>query len=135
MISFDAQGFFGIFQDLEEDLSLLANILQDSSFVEELRVLVATNFDRVWGSQGSNIGSDWNGNDLYETGRLKLSLTTPGNLNLQIIGETVLINSSVSYARYVNDRYVFFGVDDTFDAELTQLIERYLSQRGKLTWQ
>ena len=135
MISFDAASFFGVFQDLEEDLDLLTKILQDPAFVEDLRELVASNFDRVWGSQGANIGSDWDGNTLVRTGRLKLSLTAPGLLNLQIIGDTVLINSSVSYARFVNDRYVFYGVDNTFDAELTRLIEDYLSQRGKLTWQ
>jgi hypothetical protein len=135
MISFDAASFFGVFQDLEEDLDLLTKILQDSAFIEDLRELVASNFDRVWGSEGANIGSDWDGNTLVRTGRLKLSLTAPGLLNLQIIGDTVLINSSVSYARFVNDRYVFYGVDNTFDAELTRLIEDYLSQRGKLTWQ
>ena len=134
MLRIEATGFFETFEKLKNDLSLLSNILQDPAFIADLEVLVANNFDRVWGSQGANIGSDWNGNTLVKTGRLKLSLTAPGAANLQIIGDKVIISSTVYYDQYVNDRYVFYGVDDTFDAELTALIEGYLSQRGELEW-
>ena len=135
MLSFDATSFVQTLEDLQQDALALGNILQDSSFIADLEVLVANNFDRVWGTQGANIASDWNGNSLVKTGNLKLSLTSPGALRLEIIGDTVTISSDVYYDRYVNDLYRFYGVDDTFDSQLSRLIEQYLVREGKLNWQ
>jgi hypothetical protein len=134
MIKFNGDDLVRTMGYLEEDLITLSKMIDDPSFINSLKLLVASNFDRVWASEGSNINQDWNGRTLVKSGRLKLSLTTPGSLNLTIIGDQVLIQSSVNYARYVNDRYVFYGVDETFDQELTMLVQNYLSQRGKLKW-
>ena len=134
MIDFDASEFFSIFEDLQQDITMLGDLLQDPSFVDDVRTLAANNFDRVWSTQGANIGSDWNGNDLVQTGNLRLSLTTAGSINLMIVGDTVTLTSSVSYARHVDDRYSFYGIDSVFDQEFTALVENYLQTRGQLNW-
>ena len=134
MISFDVSGFEAVFNDLEHDMRLLINLLDDPTFLDLLRGLLANNFDRVWGSQGASIGEDWNGRTLVKTGRLRASLTRPGQIQFTISNNQVTFTSGVSYSKYVNDMYRFYGVDDTFDNALGDLVNGYLQQYGKLQW-
>jgi len=134
MISFDVRGFEAVFNDLEHDMRLLINLLDDPTFLDLLRGLLANNFDRVWGSQGASIGENWNGRTLVKTGRLRASLTRPGQIQFTISNNQVTFTSGVSYSKYVNDMYRFYGVDDTFDNALGDLVNGYLQQYGKLQW-
>jgi len=134
MISFDVSGFEAVFNDLEHDMRLLINLLDDPTFLDLLRGLLANNFDRVWGSQGASIGENWNGRTLVKTGRLRASLTRPGQIQFTISNNQVTFTSGVSYSKYVNDMYRFYGVDDTFDNSLGDLVNGYLQQYGKLQW-
>jgi len=135
MISFDVSRFGAVFDDLEHDMRLLINLLDDPTFLDLLKGLLANNFDRVWGSRGANISEDWNGRTLVRTGRLRASLTRPGQIQFTVTNNQVTFTSGVSYAKHVNDMYVFYGVDSTFDSALGDLINGYLQQYGKLTWQ
>ncbi len=134
MIQFDTRGFEALFSDLQHDMSLLINLLDDPTFLDLLRGLLANNFERVWGSGGSSIGEDWNGRTLVKTGRLRASLTRPGQIQFTISNNQVTFTSGVSYAKHVNDLYRFYGVDQTFDSALGDLVNGYLQQYGRLEW-
>ena len=134
MLAFDAGEMQDLVSALEHDGALLQNLIQDDVFLDRLTELVSENFERVFGSQGSNIGEDWNGRTLVKTGNLKLSLTSPNRLNVQVFGNAVTFSSTVYYAGYVNDLYVFYGVDNEFDRALSRLITNFLRDYGELEW-
>lgn len=121
-------------QDLESDIKLLTEMVRDPMFLSKIEDLVNSNFDRVFETQGLNIGSDWQGNDLVDTGRLKLSLTTKGQLDIQVSGNEIVFSSSVSYSSLVNDRFVFYGIDDEFDSKFNEIVSDFLIENGKLEW-
>lgn len=135
MIGFETEGFEAVINALDHDMKLLVNLLDDPNFLDLLRGLVANNFDRVWATQGANIGEDWNGRTLVKTGRLRASLTTPGAIDLDIVGDFAVFSSRVSYDRYVDGRYRFYGLDPIFDNALGDLVNGFLQQYGRLTWQ
>ena len=135
MIGFETEGFEAVVEALDHDIKLLANLLDDSNFLDLLTGLVANNFDRVWRSEGASIGEDWNGRTLVKTGRLRASLTTPGAIDLQVVGDFAVFSSRVSYDRYVDGRYRFYGVDPIFDSALGDLVNGFLKQYGRLQWQ
>jgi len=134
MLDFQTSDLEDLIESIEHDSNLIRNIIQDSSFIDQLTDLVAENFDRVFATEGSNIGEDWNGNTLVKTGTLKLSLTSPSSLSVQVFGDSVTFSSTVFYAGYVNDMYTFTGVDSQFDADLSNLVTDFLKQNGKLDW-
>jgi len=134
MISFDFTELTQWADDLQSDIALLEDMAQDQGFLRSLEELVAQNFDRVFDTEGANIGSDWDGNDLVDTGRLKVSLTSIGEMNIQIVGDTIIFSSGVSYSSFVNDNFRFYGIDDEFDSALSDLVTDYLRQNGKLDW-
>ena len=134
MLTFDTSGIQDLVSALEHDARLLQNLIQDDVFLDRLTELVSENFERVFGSKGSNIGEDWNGNTLVKTGNLKLSLTSPNRLNVQVFGNAVTFSSTVYYAGYVNDLYVFYGVDNEFDRALSRLVTNFLRDYGELEW-
>ena len=134
MIGFETEGFEAVVEALDHDIKLLVNLLDDSNFLDLLTGLVANNFDRVWRSEGASIGEDWDGRTLVKTGRLRASLTRPGQIQFTISGNEVTFTSGVGYDRYVNDAYRFYGVDNTFDNALGDLVNGYLQQYGQLQW-
>jgi len=134
MIRFDVSGFEAVIGKLQHDMQLLINLLDDPTFIDLLRGLLANNFDRVWSSKGASIGEDWDGRTLVKTGRLRASLTRPGQIQFTISGNEVTFTSGVGYDRYVNDTYRFYGVDNTFDNALGDLVNGYLKQYGQLQW-
>ena len=134
MLAFDAGEIQDLVSALEHDGALLQNLIQDDVFLDRLTELVSENFERVFGSKGSNIGEDWNGRTLVKTGNLKLSLTSPNRLNVQVAGNAVTFSSTVYYAGYVNDLYVFYGVDNEFDRALSRLVTNFLRDYGELEW-
>lgn len=134
MISFDFTELTQWSEDLQHDIALLEGLSQDDDFMRSLEELVAQNFDRVFDTEGSNIGEDWGGNDLVDTGRLKVSLTSVGEMNIQVVGDSIVFSSNVPYSSFVNDNFRFYGVDESFDEELTQLVTEYLQRKGELDW-
>ena len=134
MLTFDTSEIQDLVSALEHDGTLLQNLIQDDVFLDRLTELVSENFDRVFATKGSNIGEDWNGNTLVKTGNLKLSLTSPNRLNVQVFGNAVTFSSTVYYAGYVNDLYVFYGTDNEFDRALSLLVTNFLRDYGELEW-
>ena len=135
MLTFDTSEIQDLVSALEHDGTLLKNLIQDDVFLDRLTELVSENFERVFDTKGFNIGEDWNGNTLVKTGNLKLSLTSPNRLNVQVFGNAVTFSSTVYYAGYVNDLYVFYGVDNEFDRALSRLVTNFLRDFGELEWQ
>ena len=135
MLTFDTSEIQDLVSALEHDGRLLQNLIQDDVFLDRLTKLISKNFDRVFATKGSNIGSNWNGNTLVKTGNLKLSLISPNRLNVQVFGNAVTFSSTVYYAGYVNDLYVFYGVDNEFDRALSRLVTNFLRDYGELEWQ
>jgi len=95
---------------LRARVTQLDKIQEDVQFKQDMRTALAANFQQIWASQGAAIGSDWKGNTLVKSGRLRASLTNTQNLVLQQVGDSILIGSSVSYAPYVNNMYKFYGI-------------------------
>ena len=135
MLNFDTSDLDNLVDALDHDTDLLAGLISDEIFLDRLTELVSENFERVFGTKGSNIGEDWNGRTLVKTGNLKLSLTSPSRLNVQVFGNQVTFSSTVYYAGYVNDLYVFYGVDNEFDRALSRLVTNFLKDYGELEWQ
>ncbi len=90
----------------------------------QMRKVVTSNFRRVWASKGSNIGSDWNGNDLIKSGQLFATLTDGSNISFQ--GSQINIVANTPYASFVNARYPFMELDARAMNEL------FLSYTGEL---
>jgi len=134
MLSFDTSDLSSLSAAIDHDTELLSNLITDNEFIDRLTNLVSENFDRVFSTEGSNIGENWNGRSLVKTGNLKLSLTSPSRLNVQVFGNEVTFSSTVYYAGYVNDLYVFYGVDNIFDMELSNLVTDFLKDYGQLEW-
>ena len=134
MIDFDFSDLQQWAEDIQHDISLLEEMVSDEDFVRSLEQLVAQNFDRVFDTGGNNIGSDWDGNDLVDTGRLKLSLTSIGEMNIQVSQGMLIFQSNVSYSSFVADNFRSYGVDDEFDEKLTRLVTEYLQRNGRLSW-
>lgn len=134
MLKVTVTGLGGLLEDLRHDSSILVGLASNQAFIDDLRDIVANNFDRVFDTRGSNIGSNWNGNDLVRSGELKLSVTSPGRLDVQLVGNAVVFSSTVNYSKHVNNRYEFFGIDDTFNRELGNLVSNYLQDSSKLNW-
>jgi phage gpG-like protein len=124
-----------IFSKLARDMESLQTIASDPFFEQGLRELIAENESEVWASEGGSIGESWNGNTLVDTGALKASMTNPNALRVQVQGNIITFGSNVSYAGFVNDKYVFAGLSPAKAAEAAELIERWLVSEGTLIWE
>ena len=69
--------------------------------------ILKENFREVFSSRGSDIGSNWKGNDLVDTGRLR-SLLTSGSA-IKTSGGKISVRLPEGYL-FLNDRYKFLGV-------------------------
>ena len=58
MIKFNGDDLVRTMGYLEEDLITLSKMIDDPSFINSLKLLVASNFDRVWASEGSNLNQE-----------------------------------------------------------------------------
>lgn len=134
MLDINLSGLNRIFDNLTGDVSEFSQWLRSSEFQSELREIMGENFEIIFDSDGGAIGSDWDGNDLVDTGALKESLTNPSRLKVQVSGDRIIFSSDESYAPYVNDRYKFYGVAPQTQNKIVDLIENYLPRRGKLQW-
>jgi len=118
----------------QRDLLLLADINDDSFYIEQLREIIANNFRSVWSSDGSIIGEDWDGHDLVRTGNLRNSLTTASRIRVTRVGSLVFFGSDVSYAEYVNDDYTFIGLSDPAQQAINNVVTQWLEVKGNLPW-
>ena len=135
MISFDFSQLEGMVSDLRHDTILLEKMVTGDSFLRALELIVIENFDRVFDTEGSNIGENWDGNSLVDSGRLKVSLTSVGEIGIQVSGDTIIFSSDVPYSSDVNNKYSFYGVDSEFNEELSALVTEYLNDKGKIDWE
>lgn len=118
----------------QRDLLLLANINDDAFYIDQLREIIAGNFQSVWNSDGSIIGEDWDGNDLVRTGNLRNSLTSASRIRVTRVGSLVFFGSDVSYAEYVNDDYTFIGLSDQAQQAINNVVTQWLEVKGNLPW-
>lgn len=75
----------------------------------DLQTMVNENNERVWATQGTNIGGNWEGNTLVATGALKGSLV---NASLMIVGDSIVWSSDLDYAEFVDQKFKIYGADD-----------------------
>jgi len=135
MFTFDFTELVELVDDLEHDLNMVKDIADDDMFVEELRTIMADNFGDIWVTKGRAIGSDWNGRTLVQTGNLRDSLRNEMRLRVRRVGPDLLVfDSSVFYARYVNQMYRFYGVTDEAEGDIASAVGAVLRQKGKLRW-
>jgi hypothetical protein len=116
------------------DIASLDSILSDPKFISDLRVVIAENYDDIWDSQGAAIGEDWNGRDLIQTGRLKASLTVPGQIDIQIFGDSIVFGTTVPYATDVSQGITFAGITNETPNAISELIAKYLNENGQADW-
>ena len=135
MFTFDFTELVELVDDLEHDLNMVKDIADDDMFVEELRTIMADNFGDIWVTKGRAIGADWNGRTLVQTGNLRDSLRNEMRLRVRRVGPDLLVfDSSVFYARYVNQMYRFYGVTDEAEGDIASAVGAVLRQKGKLRW-
>ena len=134
MFSIDLTELNDVMQDLQHDMLLLEDMLDDPYFVQRAEEIISDNFQGIWASKGGDIGADWNGYDLVQTGNLRDSLTNTARLRVIQVGNVITFGSNVDYAPYVNDRYRFFGVTQYTALELSDLVGEFLRVRGRLNW-
>lgn len=120
-----------IIQKVMIDVHTLEDILEEPEFLNELRDIVAENFEEIFASEGSSIDEDWDGHSLVDTGRLKASLVNPGELRIQVYTDAIVFGSDVPYSGYVNDRYRWAGIETEKVSEIGDLINRWLREYGE----
>lgn len=81
----------------------------------ESQRIIQKNFENIWNTRGAAINSDWQGNDLVNTGSLRRSLTG-GTINVS--GTTISITATPPYASYVNDKYTFMQLTEETKRDL-----------------
>jgi len=111
----------------------LDKIQEDLQFKQDMRTALAANFQQIWASQGTAIGSDWRGHTLVKSGRLRGSLTNTQNLVLRQVGDSILIGSSVSYAPYVNNMYRFYGITTSTNNAIGSAVGRFWQRTANTT--
>lgn len=122
-----------IFQNMKEDLAALDTYLA-GPVVSDLRGIVAENYQDIWSSKGAAISSDWNGNTLVKSGRLRSSLTNPSRLVVRQSGGLISFGTSVPYGKYVNNMYRFEGLTAEAVGQIDDLVEDFLDNRTQANW-
>lgn len=122
-----------IVEDLKTDLMSLDNYLSNE-VDEDLRAIIAGNFEQIWATKGSAIGEDWNGRTLVDTGALRNSLTNPGELMVTVQNGLITFGSNVSYAPYVNAMYTFEGLTPEAVSQIDNLVYNFLIRRTRGNW-
>ena len=118
---------------IKVDIEMLDDILQDPQFIDDLQVILAENWTDIFDSEGGAISEDW-GTSLVDTGRLRASLTVPGQIDIQVYDDNIVFGTSVPYAGYVNDKYIFAEIQPSSTDEIGNLISSYLRRRGSFNW-
>ncbi len=133
MIKFDFSDLSAVLDDVQDDLEGLENYI-DRGMELDLRNVVAESYTDIWRTRGAAIDSDWNGNDLVQSGRLRNSLTKPSALVVRRSGNVLTFGTAVPYGKYVNERYRFEGLVPGTEERIAELIEEYMDTRTKLNW-
>lgn len=126
---------------LELDLSGFVNVLNNvsaffnrvlESFLDErmseLNAYVNEHGERIWATQGANIGADWQGNTLVDTGALRDSMSS---VQLMRMGDTLVWASDLDYAEYVDERYEIYGVDEELKRRVIEEFATYVDDKLK----
>lgn len=122
-----------VFENIQDDLENLDAYLA-GGVVDDLRDIVADNYQDVWSSKGAAINSNWNGNTLVKSGRLRNSLTNPNQLQVRQAGGLISFGTSVPYGKYVNAMYRFEGLTSEAIGQIDDLVEEFLDTRTKANW-
>ena len=119
-----------VFENIQDDLENLDAYLA-GGVVDDLRDIVADNYQDVWSSKGAAINSNWNGNTLVKSGRLRNSLANPNKLQVRQAGGLISFGTSVPYGKYVNAMYRFEGLTAEAIEQIDDLVEEFLDTRTK----
>lgn len=122
-----------LFEDIQDDLQNLDAYLA-AGVINDMRDIVADNYQDIWSSKGAAINSNWNGNTLVKSGRLRNSLTNPNQLVVRQTGGLISFGTSVPYGKYVNDMYRFEGLTADAVDQIDDLVEEFLDNRTKANW-
>jgi len=97
--------------------------------IDSITRIVQGNNQRMWETQGANIGGEWQGNDLVDTGALRDDLTTT---TVELSNGEIRWASDLDYADYVDARYTIYGADqqaiDEIAHEFPDYVQEVLSQ-------
>lgn len=122
-----------VFENIQDDLDNLDAYLA-GPVINDLRDIVADNYQEIWSSKGAAINSNWNGNTLVKSGRLRNSLTNPNQLQVRQAGGLISFGTSVPYGKYVNGMYRFEGLTADAIDKIDDLVEKFLDTRTKANW-
>ena len=122
-----------VFENIQDDLENLDAYLA-GGVVDDLRDIVADNYQDVWSSKGAAINSNWNGNTLVKSGRLRNSLTNPNQLQVRQAGGLISFGTTIPYGKYVNAMYRFEGLTAEAIEQIDDLVEEFLDTRTKANW-
>ena len=134
MLSMNFSDMLSLTSRLKHDTLLVKRAMSDQQFIDHLQDIIKQNFKDVWDSQGAAIDSDWAGRTLVDTGNLKSSLTT-NRIQVRVVNGVVLFESNVSYSRFVNDLYTFYGLTNKAQRQIKgESIGWLLKNQGQLRW-
>jgi len=133
MLKIDLSSLQDVARRLKHDVELIQDLEQNDYFREVCKNIIKKNFREVWSSQGASINEDWNERTLVKTGNLRDSLTT-NRINITITKNTLIFNSTVPYASFVNDLYKFYGLSAATENDLSSAVGEVLRRQGKLNW-
>jgi len=134
MLSMNFSDMVGLTSRLKHDVRLVQRAMSDQQFIDYIRDIIKQNFKDVWASQGAAINENWNDKTLVDTGNLRSSLTT-NRIQLRVVNGVLTFESDVSYSKFVNDMYVFYGLTDKARTDIQgESIGWLLKNQGRLRW-
>lgn len=102
----------GIVRKINLRIDAMGDMQRDVQFKSSIKEIAADAWSTVWATRGTAIGSNWAGHDLLITGNLRNSLASVSRLNMQLIGNRIILGTDVDYASYVNDSYNFMRINN-----------------------
>ena len=134
MLKMDMSEMIGLAGRLKHDARLIQRAMQDQQFIDHIRDIVKQNFRDVWASKGAAIDQDWAGRTLVQTGNLRNSLTTD-RIEMRVINGVLTFESRVTYSKFVNDMYTYYGLTDKAQRQIQgESIGWLLKNQGRLRW-
>jgi hypothetical protein len=118
---------------LQSATSFIANSLEIylDAQTETLEAYVNENNQRIWATKGSNIGANWQGKELVNSGALRASMTS---VQLVRVGETLYWSSDLDYAQYVDEKFTIYGADEVLLDRITSGYREFIVNGWNSIW-
>lgn len=96
------------------------------SFLQrEISIIFQSHNIRIWQTKGGEIGSDWQGHTLIDTGKLFDSLNSE-QIEISGNGTKLVYTSNVDYSKYVDEKYGIYGFSSTLEIQLDTVIRKFI---------